>query len=113
MEPRFGYDFSDVHVHMNERAAESAQAVNALAYTVGDDIVFGRGQYAPFSSGGQKLLAHELAHVVQQGGGQTSDNGVGGQHVIARAPSDVIARKFLPTYRKKLRPRSYTRRGQQ
>ena len=96
MEPRFGYDFSNVRVHTNERAQESAQAVNALAYTVGDDLVFGAGQYAPFSSGGQKLLAHELAHVVQQGGGQTSHNGAGRQHVISRAPSDVIARKLPP-----------------
>jgi Domain of unknown function (DUF4157) len=104
MEPRFSYDFSNVRVHTNERAAESAQAVNALAYTVGDDIVFGRGQYAPFISAGQKLLAHELAHVVQQGGGQTSDNGVGGQHVIARAPSDVIARKLPPDLSEEIPP---------
>jgi Domain of unknown function (DUF4157) len=96
MESRFGHDFSKVRVHTNERGARSAQALNALAYTVGDDIVFGAGQYAPFSCGGQKLLAHELAHVVQQGGGQTSHNWVGGQHVISRAPSDVIARKLPP-----------------
>jgi hypothetical protein len=96
MEPRFGYDFSKVRVHTNERAAESAQAVNALAYTVGDNVVFGAGQYAPFSSSGQKLLAHELAHVVQQGGGKTSDNGIGGRHGISQAPSDVIARKLPP-----------------
>jgi hypothetical protein len=96
MEPRFGYDFSKVRVHTNEWAAESAQAVNALAYTVGDDIVFGVGQYSPGSSRGQRLLAHELVHVVQQGGAKTSDNGVGGQHGISRAPSGVIARKLPP-----------------
>jgi Domain of unknown function (DUF4157) len=66
MEPRFGTDFSKVRVHAGARAAESAAAVNALAYTVGPNIVFGAGQYKPSSTAGQKLLAHELAHVVQQ-----------------------------------------------
>jgi len=67
MEPRFGHDFSHVRVHADEQAAESARAVNALAYTVGRDIVFGRGRYAPGSTEGRRLLAHEMAHVVQQG----------------------------------------------
>src|ERR1051326_8450370 len=66
MEPRFGHDFSHVRVHTDSRAAESASAVNAQAYTVGQDIVFGSEQYAPKTSNGQRLLAHELAHVVQQ-----------------------------------------------
>ena len=66
MEPRFGYDFSKVRVHSDERAAESAQAVSALAYTVGRDVVFGLGQYAPKTMEGKRLIAHELAHVVQQ-----------------------------------------------
>jgi peptidoglycan hydrolase-like protein with peptidoglycan-binding domain len=66
MEPRFGHDFSAVQVHADARAARSAAAVNALAYTVGRDVVFGAGQYAPGSGAGQRLLAHELAHVVQQ-----------------------------------------------
>jgi len=68
MEPRFGHDFSHVRVHSDSQATESARAVNALAYTVGRDIVFGVGQYAPHTSAGQHLLAHELAHAVQQGG---------------------------------------------
>ena len=67
MEPRFGQDFSHVRVHTNAQAAESAYATNALAYTVGSNVVFGAGQYAPRSSAGQKLLAHELSHVIQQG----------------------------------------------
>jgi hypothetical protein len=67
MESRFGHDFSQVRVHTNAKAAESACTVNALAYTVGRDVVFGGGQYAPTTSAGQRLLAHELAHVVQQG----------------------------------------------
>lgn len=66
-EPRFGYDFSQVRVHTDAGAAASARSVGALAYTVGRDVVFGAGQYAPETSGGQRLLAHELTHVVQQG----------------------------------------------
>lgn len=66
MEPRFGYDFSQVRVHTDAQAAESARAVNALAYTAGRDVVFGAGQYAPETSEGQRLVAHELSHVVQQ-----------------------------------------------
>jgi hypothetical protein len=69
-EGRFGHDFSQVRVHTDARAAESARAVNALAYTVGRDVVFGAGQYAPESSEGRRLLAHELVHVEQQGGGR-------------------------------------------
>ena len=66
MEPRFGHDFSKVRVHTDVRAAESARAVNALAYTVGRDIVFGEGQYAPGTDVGRQLLAHELTHTIQQ-----------------------------------------------
>ena len=66
MEPRFGHDFSKVRVHTGARAVKSAQAVNALAYTVGQDVIFGRGEYAPGTIAGQRLLAHELTHVVQQ-----------------------------------------------
>jgi Domain of unknown function (DUF4157)/Annexin/Lysine-specific metallo-endopeptidase len=69
MEPRFGHDFSQVRVHTDGRAAESARAVNALAYAVGRDIVFGSGQYSPGTSEGRRLMAHELTHVVQQGAG--------------------------------------------
>ena len=67
LEPRFGYDFSRVRVHTDERAADSARAVRANAYTVGSDIVFAAGQFAPQTYAGRKLLAHELAHAVQQG----------------------------------------------
>ena len=66
MEPRFGHDFSGVRVHTDARAAESARAVNALAYTVGRDVVFGAGQYMPGTMGGKRLLAHELTHTIQQ-----------------------------------------------
>ncbi len=67
MESRFGYDFSDVRIHADESSAMSARSVNALAYAVGNDIVFEQGQYQPRTLEGRKLLAHELTHVVQQG----------------------------------------------
>lgn len=66
MESRFGRDFGAVRAHSGGQAAGSAHALQALAYTVGNDIVFGLGQYAPHTKSGQRLLAHELAHVVQQ-----------------------------------------------
>ncbi|MFF7726575.1 DUF4157 domain-containing protein [Streptomyces sp. NPDC008001] len=66
MEERFAYDFSKVRVHTGPRAGESARAVGALAYTVGRNVVFGAGQYRPGTPGGDRVLAHELAHVVQQ-----------------------------------------------
>lgn len=72
MEGRFQHDFSTVRVHVGERAAASADAVDALAYTVGHHVVFGRGQYTPTNAPGRQLLAHELAHVVQQGRGAAS-----------------------------------------
>jgi hypothetical protein len=66
IEQRLGQDFSQVRVHDNAKAAESAYALNARAYTVGRDIVFGAGQYQPRDASGQRLLAHELVHVAQQ-----------------------------------------------
>jgi Domain of unknown function (DUF4157) len=68
MEPRFGHDFSRVRVHSGSMAESSARDVNAMAYTVGHDIVFGAGMFAPRTHAGRGLLAHELAHVVQQSG---------------------------------------------
>lgn len=67
-EPRFNRDFSDVRIHTDGDAARSAQGINALAYTSGNHIVFNTGQYQPGSDSGKRLLAHELTHVVQQGG---------------------------------------------
>ncbi len=66
MEPHFEHDFSKVRVHTDEKAAESAEAVNAQAYTSGHEVVFGEQQYAPHTKEGKELLAHELTHVVQQ-----------------------------------------------
>jgi uncharacterized protein DUF4157 len=72
MEPRFGYDFSHVRVHTGAEAADSAAHIGAQAYTLGSHIVFGRSQYAPHSRTGMRLMAHELAHVVQYSEGRTS-----------------------------------------
>jgi hypothetical protein len=72
MERRFNYDFGKVRVHADSRAAESARQVNARAYTVGPHIVFASGEYYPRAGDGQRLLAHEIAHVVQQGRGTGS-----------------------------------------
>jgi hypothetical protein len=66
MEPRFGHDFGNVRVHTDSQAARAAEAVNARAFTIGPDVVFGQGQYAPETVAGQRLLAHELTHTVQQ-----------------------------------------------
>src|SRR6266508_2550202 len=68
MEPYFGHDFSRVRVHTGQRAATSARAVDAHAYTVGSNVVFGDGRYDPSSPSGRRLLAHELGHVIQQRG---------------------------------------------
>lgn len=69
MEERLGHDFSDVRVHTGTQADESARSINAIAYTVGSDVVFGSGHYAPDTVSGQRVLAHELTHVVQQRSG--------------------------------------------
>lgn len=73
---RFGYDFSSVRIHTDAEAAESAHALNADAYTSGNHVVFAFDQYQPFTLKGQRLLAHELAHVVQQNAGADAGTGV-------------------------------------
>jgi hypothetical protein len=74
-EPRFGHDFGRVRVHHDPAAARSAHDVNASAYTVGKHIVFGAGSYAPGRNDGRSLIAHELAHVVQQGAAGAAASG--------------------------------------
>src|SRR5690349_6643218 len=66
METRFDHDFGAVRLHTDGAAAHSASARGARAYTVGEDIVFGSNQFAPSTQDGHRLIAHELAHVVQQ-----------------------------------------------
>jgi hypothetical protein len=80
MEPRFGYDFSRIRVHSDAAAEQSTRDMNARAYTVGQNIAFGCGQFAPGTHEGQRLLAHELAHTLQQSGGAPAR--------VARQPMD-------------------------
>jgi hypothetical protein len=70
LEIHFGADLSDVRVHTNSEASASAASLDAMAYTSGRDIYFARGMYAPSTSSGDRLLAHEVAHVVQQSSGK-------------------------------------------
>lgn len=65
-ESRFGYDFGDVRVHTGGTASKTAKSLNAKAFTIGRDVVFGTGQYSPVTNTGKQLLAHELTHVIQQ-----------------------------------------------
>jgi hypothetical protein len=88
LNPRFGHDFSHVRVHTDSRAAESARAVNAHAYTVGQRVVFAEGQYAPDTPAGQKLLAHEMVHVRQQ-----SSITAPPDHLTATPESDPLERQ--------------------
>jgi Mlc titration factor MtfA (ptsG expression regulator) len=94
-EPRFGTDFSRVRVHADGLAAEGAREVRARAYTVGPHIVFGAGQYAPGTTQGRRLLAHELAHVVQQRNGAVHDT-------VLRAPDDSALGKLPAAERQTL-----------
>lgn len=78
-EPRFGRDFGSVRVHTGAKAAETAKSINARAFTIGKDIVFGGGQFSPATTTGRRLLAHELSHVIQQGG----------EGVVRRSPNSI------------------------
>ncbi|MDP8993221.1 MAG: DUF4157 domain-containing protein [Actinomycetota bacterium] len=123
MEPRFGHDFSRVRVHTDRKAAESARAVDALAYTAGAHVVFGPGSYEPQVERGRRLLAHELAHVaLQPSAGEppgelsvaarddlgelyarraacgTLRDGASGPLPAQRAPSDRVYRQALPDW---------------
>jgi hypothetical protein len=84
MESRFGQDFSGVRVHTDSSAAQSARDVNAHAFTVGNNVVFGPGEFAPRTNEGRKLLAHELTHVVQQG--KATSNVARSHAFLQRAP---------------------------
>jgi Domain of unknown function (DUF4157) len=87
MENRFDDDFGDVRVHTGGRASESADSVDAHAYTVGSNVVFAAGAYEPGSADGRRLLAHELTHVVQQRSGPVSGTPAPGG-ILVSEPSD-------------------------
>ena len=96
-EPRFGADFGAVRIHDDSRANESARAVNAYAYTVGRDMVFATGRYAPRTTAGAKLLAHELTHVVQKNQiGASSIDGISSENDPAEIEADHVANGFMP-----------------
>ena len=92
-EPRFGYDFSDVRIHTDARAAESARTVSALAYTVGDHVAFGAGRYDPGTDEGRRLLGHELTHTVQQSSRSSS---YADARLLQRAPDGPSALERFP-----------------
>lgn len=97
-EPRFGHDFSHVRVHTDERAAQSAMAVNAAAYTVGNEIVFGMDSFRPTSPQGRETIAHELVHVIQQSGSTLGSRGalqVDPVHSSAEIEAETAASEIL------------------
>jgi hypothetical protein len=91
MEAGFGHDFSDVRLHTDGAASESARAINAQAYTVGSDVVFQSDRYSPGTDEGKHTLAHELAHVVQQRSGPV-DGTPTGTGISVSHPSDRFER---------------------
>lgn len=91
MEMRFGHDFSNVRLHTDNEAAEAAGTLQARAYTIGHEIVFGDGQYQPATSDGKQLLAHELTHVIQQTGSRSANRyGEAGLGADPGRPTDGI-----------------------
>ncbi|HEV8579669.1 MAG TPA: DUF4157 domain-containing protein [Thermoanaerobaculia bacterium] len=109
MERRFGYGFGQVRVHTDAQAAESARAVDAQAYTLGSDVVFGAGQYAPGTPTGRRLLAHELTHVAQQGKAAAASDGA-----IRRACKDPVTGNAITSdqeadYQRAIRAGKYCR----
>lgn len=91
MESRFGRSFADVRVHTDSHAAASAREIDAAAYTSGTHIVFGDGRFAPQTTSGGRLLAHELAHVVQQRSGTALPTGIGPADDIHERAADRVA----------------------
>jgi hypothetical protein len=92
-EPRFGHDFSQVRIYSDTEAAESAKSLGARAYTAGSKIAFGGGLYQPGTGEGQRLLAHELTHVVQQGHAAAVP---GGGVAVAKGATPAIQRDTPP-----------------
>jgi len=94
MESRFRHDFSHVRVHTDASAAEWARAINARAYAYGRDIYFGAGQFRPGTASGNRLIAHELSHVVQQRGGETTKRQaipIGNRQDACETRADAVA----------------------
>ena len=103
MGQRFGHDFSQVRVHTGGAAEQSARDVNALAFTVGHNVVFGAGRFAPYATEGNRLLVHELAHFLQQGSrGMLSDTRVqryeAGEHAQLGETESQLKSLAIPNY---------------
>lgn len=94
-ESRFGHNFSNVRVHSDQNAADSARGLGARAYTQGENIYFAPGEYQPSTQKGRRLLAHELAHVVQQSRQSTHSRTVAAS--LSKAPGQAIQRKLIAT----------------
>jgi len=92
-EPRFGHNFGGVRVHTGAQAAHVARSVNARAFTVGNDVAFGAGQYSPDTDSGQRLLAHELTHVIQQTGGTPASHHASQGPSVQRSPGLSVMRE--------------------
>ncbi len=103
MEPHFRYDFSKVRVHTDKRAIDSAQSVNALAYTVGQNVVFGMGQYKPETNEGRRLLAHELTHVVQQRPHSSMPGSLGSRNTLQEREATDMSSTFSQTQSERAR----------
>jgi hypothetical protein len=108
MEQRFGHDFRSVRIHRDEAATASARSIGAHAYTVGNDIAFQSRLYNPHSTAGRRMLAHELAHVVQQrfarpagtpipGGAEITARGDRFEHEADRAVREVMSPDTRPS----------------
>jgi hypothetical protein len=91
MESSFGADFSAVKIHTDSHATQMSRALNAQAFTLGNDIFFDRAKYASDSAAGGRLLAHELSHVVQQHRGDVSPNTIQRAHADVKPPIDCAA----------------------
>jgi hypothetical protein len=94
LEPRFGTDFSEIQVHSDQRAGESARTIGALAYTAGRHVVFGERRYSPATVSGRRLLAHELTHSIQQGSTAHSGTVIQRQAAVLDGhPSETITER--------------------
>ena len=89
MEPRFGHDFSQVRVHNDSNANKAARAINAKAFTIGHEIVFGKEYHTPSDPHGQKLIAHELTHIIQQKVGSTKNKSES-RRLVSKSSPDLI-----------------------
>ena len=113
MEPRFGHDFSGVRVHTNAKAAESTRAVNAMAYTVGPQIVFDTGRYVPGTVSGKNSLAHELTHVLQQSVGlaRSATPTIGPANDEHEQQADAVAQAIVNVSGKSVSNRSWAHKA--